>query len=181
MAEAGRKLVDGDGAARVVMHLLQHPLRLRRARSSDCRLVWEWANDPEARSLSFNTDPIPWDIHVQWFSSKLRDPNTFLYLALDHDDQSVGQLRYDLQGQEATVSISLDRQFRAKHYGRTLLKIGSEALFRACPAQIVHAYVKNSNQGSVRAFLAAGYEHARTTSEHGHEVFHLVLNRRSAA
>jgi UDP-2,4-diacetamido-2,4,6-trideoxy-beta-L-altropyranose hydrolase len=181
MAEAGRKLVDGDGAARVVMHLQQHPLRLRKACSSDCRLVWEWSNDPEVRLLSFSTEPIPWITHAQWFSTKLQDPDTFFYVALDRDDQPVGQLRYDLQGREATVSINLGRQFRGKHYGRTLLKIGSEVLFRACPAEIVHAYIKVANQGSVRAFLAAGYAHVGTTCERGQEAFHLVLKKRDAA
>jgi UDP-2,4-diacetamido-2,4,6-trideoxy-beta-L-altropyranose hydrolase len=181
MAKAGRKLVDGDGAARVVMHLQQYPLRLRKAQSSDCRLVWEWSNDPEARSLSFCTEPISWVTHEQWFGTKLHDPNTFLYVALDRDDEPVGQLRYDLQGREATVSVNLGRQFRGKHYGRTLLRMGSEVLFRACPAEIVHAYIKESNQRSMRAFLAAGYAHIGTTCERGQEASHLVLNRRGGA
>jgi UDP-2,4-diacetamido-2,4,6-trideoxy-beta-L-altropyranose hydrolase len=181
MAEAGRKLVDGDGAARVVMHLQQQPLRLRKARISDCHLVWEWSNEPEARLLSFSPEPIPWVTHVQWFSTKLHDSDTFFYIALDRDDQPVGQLRYNLQGREATVSISLGRQFRGKHYGRTLLKMGSEVLFGACPAEIVHAYIKEGNQGSVRAFLAAGYAHVGTARERGQEAFHLVLKRPDVA
>jgi len=36
-------------------------LRLRPVCADDCRMIWEWANDPLVRSQSFANDPIPWE------------------------------------------------------------------------------------------------------------------------
>ena len=177
MASAGRKLVDGQGAARVVMHLQDRQLRLRRALPTDCRLVWTWANEPEVRQASFRSDPIPWETHVAWFNTKLREPKAVFYLAVNRDDVPVAQLRYDLQGREAVVSISIDRAFRGQGHGRIILNLGSEAIFGSTAADVVHAYIKPGNESSVRAFVAAGYEDGGTQKMHGQEALHFVLRR----
>ena len=56
-------------------------LRLRPVCADDCRMIWEWANDPLVRSQSFANDPIPWESHVAWFKRALRDPDMRLYIA----------------------------------------------------------------------------------------------------
>src|SRR5207248_2812164 len=45
MSEHGRAIVDGYGAARVVARMLT-PVRFRDVEERDCRLLWEWVNDP---------------------------------------------------------------------------------------------------------------------------------------
>ncbi|MGH9508910.1 MAG: UDP-2,4-diacetamido-2,4,6-trideoxy-beta-L-altropyranose hydrolase, partial [Terriglobales bacterium] len=78
MSQAGQSLVDGRGAERVVEILAGPPLRLRRATEQDCRLLWEWANDPDTRANSFSSELIPWDDHQRWFRAKLSDPACLL-------------------------------------------------------------------------------------------------------
>ena len=71
MARHSQELVDGEGADRVLMQVKSKMLSLRQVREDDCRLLWEWANDPEVRAVSFLSEPILWDQHVQWFKSKI--------------------------------------------------------------------------------------------------------------
>ena len=59
MSERGRKLVDGRGAERVVSAMQPLNLHLRPAERKDCRLLWEWANDPATRAAAFSTGTIP--------------------------------------------------------------------------------------------------------------------------
>ena len=71
MSERGRALVDGYGASRVCS-FLDDAVRLRRAEANDSRMIWSWANDPLTRAVSFSSDPIPWESHVEWFRGAAR-------------------------------------------------------------------------------------------------------------
>lgn len=163
MAARGRSLVDGEGAPRILSHLRRRAVRLRRAGGDDCRQVWEWANDPEVRSASFTSDPIPWDAHCVWFERRLRDPETALFLAFDLEDQPVGQVRFQGEGEDAVVSISIAGEQRGRGYGQAVLREALR-LFRAGgPARAVRAYIKEDNAASQRLFEAAGFQRLTDT------------------
>ncbi|MBM4431506.1 MAG: UDP-2,4-diacetamido-2,4,6-trideoxy-beta-L-altropyranose hydrolase, partial [Chloroflexi bacterium] len=59
MSECGRKIVDGNGASRVVQQTQDWEITLRPVQPKDCRLIWEWANDSVNRAASFSSEPIP--------------------------------------------------------------------------------------------------------------------------
>src|SRR5207253_11507460 len=84
MAERGPRLVDGLGAARVLEGMHDIQVNLRPVRPADCRLLWEWANEPAVRAVSFNPEPIPWDQHQQWFAAKLNDRACIFWIAEDN-------------------------------------------------------------------------------------------------
>jgi UDP-2,4-diacetamido-2,4,6-trideoxy-beta-L-altropyranose hydrolase len=174
MAQGGTQIVDGHGTERVVKAMNgTREMVLRRAGAEHCRLWWEWANDPDVRRVSFVQDPIPWETHVQWFAERLRDNNSLLFVGLD-DDVPVGQLRYDLDGNEAAVSVSLDRAMRDKGYGSRLIALGSQRVFESTGVELIHAYIKPGNRVSARAFVSAGYEPRGSSSIHGEEALHFV-------
>ena len=116
MTQHSQQLVDGGGPARVLMQVKAKTLRLRQVQEKDCRLIWEWANDPDVRVVSFSPEPIPWEQHVRWFQSKINSPKCKFYIAMD-GDIPIGQVRYDIEGNEAVISISIDQRFRGKGYG----------------------------------------------------------------
>src|SRR6266705_476142 len=91
MSRRGRELVDGRGCERVLTAMLSMELNLRRAGKSDCRLLWEWANDPGVRAASFQTAMISWDEHAEWFADRL--DNGLIYIAEDQQGKPVGQFR----------------------------------------------------------------------------------------
>lgn len=177
MVQRGRTLVDGHGADRVVMAMRGDPLRLRTVETEDCRLLWEWANDPDVRAVSFSSATIPWPDHLRWFHAKLQDAHRLFFVATDTDDIPVGQVRYDLEDGHAVISISLDRRQRSKGYGSALLRLAAHALFATTTHSTIHAYVKPENQASVRAFERTGYANAGMTMTEGQPAILLILEK----
>ncbi len=150
-------LVDGRGAARVVSQILSEKLRLRPVGKGDCRLLWEWANDPDVRTASFSSAPIGWEQHESWFAEKMRSPHSRLFIAIDSNNSPVGLLRFDVVDDSAVLSINLIRQFRGMGYGSAVLSLGiAEVLCRAPGKQII-AYIKPENLVSLRLFASFGF------------------------
>jgi UDP-2,4-diacetamido-2,4,6-trideoxy-beta-L-altropyranose hydrolase len=158
MAEAGRRLVDGQGVERVCMHLLDSRVRLRRTTADDADLLYRWGNDPEVRARGFHTGPVPWDTHVRWLAGKLASADADLFVGLDGDDAPVGQVRLDRSEPDgAVISVSVARERRGQGLAADLIRAacrwgaGRRGLCR------VHAYIKPDNTASLRAFARAGF------------------------
>ena len=177
MSGRGRQLVDGDGVNRVVACLRSASLTLRRVREEDCRQIWEWANEPAARAVSLSSEPIPWETHVQWFAARVNAPGHLFYLATNSHDALVGQIRYEVTGSEAVVSVSLAKEARGRGYGAALIVRGSEQCFTDAPVKLIRAFIKPDNATSVRAFERAGYADAGMAVERGQTVRQFVRER----
>jgi len=177
-SERGQQLVDGSGVERVVTALRATCLTIRRAREDDCRLIWNWANDPDVRSNSFNSNPIPWEVHQQWFADKLTGHYSAIYIGCNKSGQPIGQVRFDwtVQG-EARIGVSVDRAFRNAGWGSVLIRRATDEAFRVAPIMTIHAYVKAKNAASVRSFLKAGFFRVGTATIHDHSAVHLRLER----
>ena len=174
-SNAGRRLVDGRGAERVVAFL--STLELRRTVEADCKIFWEWANDPEARAGSFRNQAISWEVHEKWFRAKLADPKAILYTAIDKDGQPVGEARFQMEGKRALLSISLGASFRSRGLGRKILTVATEKLFHDSDIEFIDAYVKPTNESSRRLFAGAGFRPLPPAIIEGQEALHFVLER----
>ena len=53
-------------------------IHLRKVLQSDIKLIFEWANDKDARNNSFKTKEITWAEHETWFENTLKDLKTRL-------------------------------------------------------------------------------------------------------
>lgn len=176
MSARGREIVDGHGTDRVLAFLLGEPM-LRPTVELDCRAFWEWANDPAARSVSFAREPIPWDRHMEWFRGRLADQQAILYTAINRKGDSVGMVRFQLEGTHAILSINLGAEFRGKGYGRRMLYQATEELFRTSGAAVIDAFVRLSNEPSVRLFEGAGFRSVGVETVHGDRALHYILDR----
>ena len=177
MARMGGKLVDGGGVDRVTRLLQNNEIRLRAVREDDCQLLWKWANEPDVRAASFSSEPISWEEHVQWFKSKMKDPNCAIFLGINCQGTPVGQARFDKKGSEALISISIDKEFRGRGYGSSLIKLGSQKIFEVFDVCKIHSYAKIENQLSKGAFVKAGYKEIGVTKIQGHPSLHLSLTK----
>jgi UDP-2,4-diacetamido-2,4,6-trideoxy-beta-L-altropyranose hydrolase len=177
LSNCARQLVDGGGPMRVIRQLHDDELALRPVQSKDCRLLWEWANDPVARAQSFSTEKILWGKHVVWFESKRTDVSIHFYIAVDKNDVPAGQIRYQIDGQEALVSVSLAPEQRGRGYGAEIIRLGTRKLWATTKTNIIHAYIKQDNTASVRAFAKAGFISAGMTEVHGCPALHYVLRK----
>jgi UDP-2,4-diacetamido-2,4,6-trideoxy-beta-L-altropyranose hydrolase len=178
MAQRARGLVDGKGAARVVRAMRGAGLRLRRAEEKDCRMLWEWANDPEVRAASFSQAPIPWEEHVAWFDKKRNDPHCCILVATEAQGLVIGQFRVDwLSGKEGEVDVSVAPAFRGSGYGAALIDGGAQFAFQQQPGEHLHAFVKLQNVASRRAFEDAGFQNLGEATVKGHPVIHYIRGR----
>lgn len=162
MTDAGRDLVDGEGAGRTAMKLLGTSIRLRPARAGDCEMLWHWANEPETRAASFSTNEIPWQDHVGWFTKKIADPKTFFWIGLDSEDVPVGYLRIEERDGRHILSVGVDTGKRGKGYAKELVRQGAQRFFSRCPGATIDAYVKPENEASAKLFRSAGFREEST-------------------
>ena len=162
---------DGKGARRVAQILRAPALLLRPAAPADTRLVFDWANDPQVRAVSFTAGAIAWPDHERWFQAQLASPGAVLLIAETPDHQPVGIARFVIADGVATISISVAAGFRGSGYGRQLIEKSSRQILQRADVRAVHAFVKADNPASARAFLAAGYREASAPGPHGARVF----------
>jgi UDP-2,4-diacetamido-2,4,6-trideoxy-beta-L-altropyranose hydrolase len=178
LSENARKLVDGKGTARAMLVLTSYEINLRRAQEEDRKLLWRWANDPDVRSASFSTAPISEHEHNAWFESKLRDKNASLFIALDREGETVGQIRLDgVRDGEAEIDISVARERRGRGYAALLISRASQMAFSEIGLSRLHAFVKPGNQASKRAFARADFVHVNDVEVRGGAAAHYVRDR----
>jgi RimJ/RimL family protein N-acetyltransferase len=160
LSQCGRALIDGRGADRVWLHLNEDRLQLRRVTAEDCRLKFEWVNDPVVRATSFSSEPISWERHVEWFQSRLHHPRCHFWLATNEAQEPVGQVRFEAgeDGTVAIISISLDAKHRGKNLGPLLIWIAARKLFAETSIQRIEALVKINNTASQSAFEKADFQ-----------------------
>ncbi len=178
MSSIGRQLVDGLGARRVVVAMdSRETLSLRRVTQADCHLVWRWANDPQVRAASFSSDNIALDEHVKWFENKLNDDGYLGLIAIDRNNEPIGQVRFDPKDDQTIIDISIDKKHRGLGYGTKVLSLAVKEFFDKTDFSIVHAYVKTGNVVSLAAFKKAGFEVENDEFIEGCAAVHLVLSK----
>lgn len=167
MAGAGQHMVDGYGAQRVATTMTGRAVvRVRPAGAADARRIFDWANDPVTRAMSFHPDPISWTEHEGWFRRVTSDPGVLLFIAEVEEGEGwapCGQVRIDEDG---TVSLAI----APRHRGRGLAVPALRAAV-AHAGQRGHreltAYVKPENERSRKVFSEAGFDRAGQTEVRG--------------
>ncbi|MBN2309468.1 MAG: GNAT family N-acetyltransferase [Candidatus Hydrogenedentes bacterium] len=152
-------------------------LRVRHATRDDLELLWRWANEPGTRAASFSSDPIPWDTHVAWFERKMADAACRLYIVTLASGEPAAQVRFDLRGPVADVSISVAAEHRGRGYAVTALELATAAFLAEVPAGRIHAYIKPDNLASLRTFAKAGYANEEACTVKGQRAVRLERSR----
>lgn len=133
-------------------------MRIRKARLSDCKLYWKWANDPIVRANAFEARPIPWQTHIAWFKEKLEDHNTTLLL-MEIENEPIGQVRFEHTTDGYFIDFSISSTHRNRGLGLVLLSSGINHLKNS--QQITFwGEVKKSNRASKAIFEKLEFERA---------------------
>ena len=131
---------------------------LRKAEKGDMDLLFKWANDPVVRANSFNSELIPYENHVKWFDKMMEDPAILQFILID-DDTPVGQIRLNVDGEEAEIGYSIGSEFRGQGYGHRILQLIAEEFDTEYPCvKTLIAKVKPENIASKKLFESEGYE-----------------------
>ncbi|MGH9340943.1 MAG: GNAT family N-acetyltransferase [Acidobacteriota bacterium] len=152
-------------------------MKIRSVTGEDCKLLWEWANDPEVRAWAFQTEPIAWEQHLAWFRQKSLDPNRFIYIIMNENDQPIGQVRFEVQCDDAEVSISLEKSHRGRGYGVEGLRLACQSLLHSSSVQRLLAYIKPANAGSLKVFEKAGFVSRGREWKKGNQAVCMMLER----
>ena len=177
ISQVSRELVDGSGAKRVLAGMVADSLLLRRVEPGDFKILWEWANDPLVRQSSFEAASIPWEEHLKWCNRKITDASCFFYLASFQSGEPVGQVRFDIENQEAIVSIGLASSLRGRGLGLAVLLKATALFFENSNAKKIHAFIKPTNHASIRAFEGAGFHWLEETQCKSQTAHHYILNK----
>jgi len=119
--------------------------------------VWEWRYERESRAASSDTFAVSFADHERWYTSRLTDPETRIYIIVDPDQVAIGYIRFSLEGDNAVVSIALDPSVRGHGVGTVAIVIGCDRVLAESTATRVTALVKADNKRSKMAFIKAGF------------------------
>ncbi len=164
-----------DGQIRDRFLALYAEISYRRARADDVLLIYEWANDKVSRENSYFTEAIPLETHKAWFTKKLADPASLIYIA-EFNQEPAGMIRYDVLEDHAVVGVSVAEPFRGKGLAPEFLK-GTAKLYFERNSVPVEAFIKTQNQASIRSFEKAGYKKTREEKVHGADSFIYKLEK----
>ncbi|GAA4505153.1 UDP-2,4-diacetamido-2,4,6-trideoxy-beta-L-altropyranose hydrolase [Hymenobacter ginsengisoli] len=180
-----RQLFDGLAAQRLqtIFYQLAEGQRysLRRATKQDSQLYFTWANDPAVRRNAVHSAPIAWETHIAWFSRRLQDPDSYLYLLLSPTDEPIGQVRIEFDGPASvgTIDYSLAPAFRGQGLGQLLLRRALQRLRHERSGLAHHAVqglVKSSNRASARVFEQLRFVQQGSVTLQGEEYEAYQLN-----
>ena len=130
-------------------------MKIREAKESDTRLIFNWSNDSLVRSQSFNSNIIEFENHKNWFKEKLQNDNSLL-LINKFGENNIGLVRFELENDKCKVGILIDEKFRGKGFSSLMLINSSTYYFNRFSIPIF-AHIKESNTASIRSFEKAGY------------------------
>lgn len=130
---------------------------LRKAVDSDMDILYAWANDPDVRRNSFNSAPIPYEAHQAWFSRMMEDDAVYQFILMD-ESVPVGQIRLNVDGDEAEIGYSIASRFRGKGFGQKILQlIIQEVKFNIPEIKKLVAKVKPDNTASKKLFESTDF------------------------
>jgi RimJ/RimL family protein N-acetyltransferase len=157
ISQAGLKLVDGRGISRIIDCIGSNYITLRKAGVDDSKNLFQWRNHPEIRKASRHANLIDWQDHQKWFSSVLAEEEKVLLIG-QSANVTVGVVRFDMQDEEAVISIYLVPEKISPGLGRNLLRAAEQWLAVNHPkVSKLRAHVLGENIRSQRLFSGTGY------------------------
>jgi UDP-2,4-diacetamido-2,4,6-trideoxy-beta-L-altropyranose hydrolase len=161
MHSTAAALCDGKGAAQVMAAMEASNISMRRATLHDAPMLHAWRNSEAVRSASFDSRHLPLDEHTGWMQKVLADPMRFLLVAQAHG-QDCGCVRFDQNGDSATVSVYLAPDWLHRGIGSAVISAASQWAFDQVPGlRGIDAAIIPTNQASRQAFERAGYQLSR--------------------
>jgi len=97
------------------------------------------------------------------------------FVLMTADSRGIGYLRFDVHGQQAEVSVSLDPSEQGKGYGPKGIRLGSEQVLATGLVDQIVAYVKRNNSDSLVAFQRAGFTGTCSKTIGGDESYEMLF------
>lgn len=156
-----KKIFDGLSPIRfrLLFQALQMNLKLRKAKTQDNKLYFDWANEPSVRMNAIHREPIVWENHKLWFEKKIYCSSSYLYV-VENKERPIGQIRIDFEGDIGTIDYSIDKEYRGIGLGKIIVWLAIEELEREMQCGFtLRALVKEKNIPSCKVFQKLNFNH----------------------
>jgi UDP-2,4-diacetamido-2,4,6-trideoxy-beta-L-altropyranose hydrolase len=159
MAEAAAALVDGRGAERAWLSMIEphvsasgRSVMLRLAAADDEAWLLALQSQPETRRFANDPTLPSVDGHRRWFAQTLAEPARLLMVA-EADGKRAAMLRIDKGDVADRISIAVDPAYYRQGVGVAVLALAA----RLRPRRVLEAEVLPGNKASLALFAGAGY------------------------
>jgi spore coat polysaccharide biosynthesis protein SpsF (cytidylyltransferase family)/RimJ/RimL family protein N-acetyltransferase len=141
-------------------------IELREAKADHSGVLFRWLNETDRLGSSLVTQsPVCWQDHQAWLKAYLQNEQGWLALAF-HDGLPAGQVRLDQESEVIAISVYVDKLFRGRNVGQTII---SEACLHAAqrwPNIPVVARVRSDNEQSLGFFASCGFVITEAHDDH---------------
>jgi FlaA1/EpsC-like NDP-sugar epimerase/RimJ/RimL family protein N-acetyltransferase len=144
---------------------------IRNVQPNDSLDILNWRNHSNARRASRNKSEITYESHREWFDKVIKDPNIKIFVFSDRD-QKIGQVRFNKNGDNAEVSITVNPEFYGKGYGYLILKTAIAKYFNNGNIIALVAEIQTDNISSIKIFKKAGFKEVNNKGTW--KVYHLL-------
>lgn len=166
-------LIDGKGRKRIIDCLLNkensHSVNnfiLRQVKESDMENVYQLSNQKYVRKLSINKNLISWENHIKWFTDVLEDKKIVFYVVTDESSSFLGQVRFNIEENEATISISLSEEIKGQGLAPAIIKEAcGKLLSNDTTVEKIVAFISPNNIASLKSFKKVGFKESSPEEE----------------
>jgi spore coat polysaccharide biosynthesis predicted glycosyltransferase SpsG/RimJ/RimL family protein N-acetyltransferase len=154
-------LYDGFGPRRCALamagkvSLNKGNLWFRQISKNDVTLLYKWRLEKNTVIASRNPPPKNYNLHVEWFNSKLID-KPLIFSIIMFDDNPVGVLRLEEIGfneNSFEIFINISESYQNQNIAKTSLSL----LTKITPNMSIYANVLDNNQNSVKLFCNSNF------------------------
>jgi len=143
---------------------------IRKAVDTDVELYFQWANNDEVRQNAVSSEPIVFENHLSWFSSRINSQTSRLYVGL-WNGFAVGQIRFDLHNNSWEIDYSVDSNHRNMGFGEMLIRKGMSELLSEFQTDLtIVGLVKSQNIPSAEVFKKMHFKEGNLELRNGIEL-----------
>ena len=143
---------------------------LRRAEERDIPEIYEHLHRDYVKKYFTENEKREWENHKKWYKFLINSPYFLLYILEDSTGQFLGQLKFELDGETAILSIYLSKSIRGKGMGKAaVLKGVKELSLYSENIEIILAYILEENEASIKTFEKSGFIFEKEEDYHGIE------------
>jgi RimJ/RimL family protein N-acetyltransferase len=149
--------VEGLGVSIAISAMGVNDIEMRIACKADSENLFQWRNHPSIRAFSRNPAEIAWQDHQRWLDTVLNEGHKILLIG-HISGVPAGVVRFDMDGEEAEISIYVVPEMLSRGLGADLLRSAENWLAtNVSGPHRIRAHVLGENTRSQRLFSDAGY------------------------
>ena len=157
-------IIDGFGSKRIIDFMilsnsLIFEIEIRKACFEDLLEVYKLSNSEYVRKFSINSSEISWESHINWFNTILESSSNEFYIITNKEKEFLGQVRFSIENNYATISISFKENILGKGLSKFILTRSIYKLFNERKeVDVIIAYISKENVPSQKLFSRSNFQ-----------------------